>query len=125
MTEVNEDVVDNVIPFPTREQMAEKLGDVQFAEWIFTNDKTNPYPRQLLHMLYDGALTNKLGIMHAKDSSTGEQVALIVGIIRDEEGNVNCFPLAKFLDGAEVPQYLAPDGNGGWVGENADDESDE
>jgi hypothetical protein len=122
---MTEQTADNVIPFPTREEMASKLEDVKFAEWIFTNDKTNPYSRQLLHMLYDGALTNKLGVMHAKDSVTGDQVSLIVGIIRDEEGNINCFPLARFLDGSEVPQYLAPDGNGGWVGENTDDESDE
>lgn len=124
MTEATET---NIIPFPTREQMADKLGDVKFAEWIFTNDKTNPYPQRLLHMLYDGALTNKLGVMHAKDASTGEQVSLIVGIIRNEEGDINCFPLARFLDGAEVPQYLAPDGKGGWVGENdnVDDESTE
>jgi hypothetical protein len=122
---MTEQIADNVIPFPTREEMAAKLEDVKFAEWIFTNDKANPYPRQLLHMLYDGALTNKLGIMHAKDAESGKEVSLIVGIIRDDEGNINCFPLARFLDGAEVPQYLAPDGEGGWVGEKTDDESDE
>lgn len=125
MSEQSEIQVDNVIPFPTKEELAKRLEGVNFAEWIFTNDKANPYPRQLLHQFYEGTLTNKIGIMHAKDKETGADALLLVGVLRNEEGDIGCYPLARVLDASEVQNYLAPDGNGGWIGEDVDVDSDE
>lgn len=125
MSENTEQAVSNVIPFPTREELAARLEGVQFAEWIFSNDKANPFPQQVLHMFYDGILNNKVGVMAAKDKESGDPVLILVGIMKDEEGNVGCFPLARVLQGEEAGSFYAPDGHGGWVGEEVNDDSDE
>lgn len=121
MTE-NIEQIDNVIQFPTREELTKRLEGIHFKEYIFTNDKTNPYLQQILHAFYDGVLGNKLGVMTAKVAGTEDVVTLLVGLVAGEDGNTNCFPLAKILDAVESASYLAPDGNGGWVGEEIDGE---
>lgn len=116
------DEATNVIQFPSKEELAKRLEGVKFHEFIFTNDQTNPFLQQILHAFYDGVLNNKLGVMQAKDAESGDLVTLLVGLVRTEEGGINCFPLAKILDGNAAEKYLAPDGNGGWVGEEKDGE---
>jgi hypothetical protein len=114
---------------PSAEEAAKALeaitsGEVQEAihpdglemqEWVFTNDKTNPAPRQLFHMLHDGAFKNRLGIMHCKVRDKDEIHTLIVGVEVNEQGAF-AFPIAKLLTQEEQGNYLAPDGNGNFVG---------
>lgn len=87
---------------------------IEMTEWVFVNDKTNPAPRQIFHMFYDGAFKNKLGIMHAKLKDSDQVHTVIVGVEVNEQGAF-CFPLAKILTAEEQANYLAPDGHGNWV----------
>lgn len=112
----------NVIQFPTREELAKRLEGLQFNEYIFTNDKTNPYLQQILHAFYDGVLNNRLGVMHAKVAGTDTIATLLVGLVPSSDGTTGCYPLARILNDADTNEYLPPDGNGGWVGEEEDGE---
>lgn len=93
-------------------------GPLEMTEWIFANEK-NPALIQMFHSLYDGAFKNRLGVAHCKDVTSGKLATLLVGIGIDGT-NVQMFPLARILDEAEVNNYLAPDGNGGFLGETAE-----
>lgn len=86
------------------------------AEWVFTNDKTNPHIRQQFHMFMDATFANMIGLMHAKNSKTDEVHTLLVGVENSEEGVVT-YPLARILLPEEQNLYLAPDGNGGYIGD--------
>jgi hypothetical protein len=96
--------------------VAEHPAGIEMVEWIFTNDKTNEYPKLLFHGLMQGAFANKLGIMQTKNSFTGEVDTLIVGIeLVDGKFDVapNCHPLAKILTAEEILAYVSsPDGSG-------------
>lgn len=105
---------DNVIQFPSKEDLAKRLEGIEMTEWIFTNDKENPYPQAILHAFYDGVVKNRVGIMHAKLANSDEVHTLLVGIEVNEEGDVGCYPLARLLSADEQNLYIAPDGNGGW-----------
>ena len=39
---------------------------VEMNEYIFTNDPTNPFPQQILHLMHDIVFKNLMGIMQAK-----------------------------------------------------------
>ena len=88
---------------------------IEMVEWLFTNDKTNPAIRQIFHLFHTGAFANKLGIMHAKVADKDEIHTVICGI-QVEGDNVLAFPLAKVLTQEEQANYLAPTGEGTYVG---------
>lgn len=104
--------IDNVIDLQA--ELEKRMKDTQLIEFIFTNDKTNPAPRQLLHVFYDGVLKNRVGIMHAKHKATGHIHTVLVGVQVDGK-DVACFPMARVLTKDEQDEYLAPDGNGGYL----------
>lgn len=94
---------------------AQNPSGIPMHEWIFTNDKTNPHVRQQFHMYMDATFANMIGLMHAKNSKTGEIHTLIVGVEQGEDGVVT-YPLARILLPEEQNLYLAPDGEGGYLG---------
>ena len=65
-------------------------------------------------MFYQGAFDNTIGIMDSFNLTTEEVETILVGVQADENGKPVCFPLAKLLKAEEVPQYLSPDGKGGY-----------
>lgn len=68
----------------------------------------------LLKMFYHVVLTNRLAIMQAKNSETGEEEIVLVGVEQNGEG-INAYPLAAPLSAEAVARYIAPDGAGGWL----------
>ena len=80
----------------------------------FTNKAESPQLDNLLAMFYTGAQTNTLGIMEAFNLQTEEEELVLVGVAADENGKPVCFPIAKVLKAEDVPNYLAPDGKGGF-----------
>ncbi len=108
MTELTEAVVleheDNKAELPTFSPILYK----------FTNHEDSPHLDSLLAMFYQGAFDNQLGIMQAFNLTTDEEYLILVGVAADENGKPVCFPVAKVLSAEDVPNYLAPDGKGGW-----------
>lgn len=88
---------------------------IEMEEYVFTNQKDNPMVRQLFHMLMDSAFKNKLGIMHAKVKDKDEVHTLIVGVEMTPDGPIT-WPIAKILTEDQQEVYLAPDGQGNYVG---------
>ena len=84
------------------------------AVFKFTNAEEAPHLDSLLAMFYQGSFDNKLGIMDSFNLNTEEVETILVGVQADENGKPVCFPLAKLLKAEEVPQYLSPDGKGGY-----------
>lgn len=95
---------------------AEHPAGVEMYEYAFTNDKSNPLFLKLFHMLHNAAFANKLGVMHCKNTETDTIQTLIVGVDHTEDG-ITTWPLAKILTEEEQGIYLAPDGEGGYLGE--------
>lgn len=93
--------------------------EVELVEYVFTNDHTNPYPQQILHLLYDSVFKNLVGIMQAKHRTTGDVHTLLVGLEKAEDG-INTYPLARILSLDEQSEYLAPDGKGGFSNDSGD-----
>jgi len=60
-------------------------------------------------------LTNRLAIMEAFNSETGEQELILVGVQQNGEG-LDCYPLFKPIKAEEVSLYHAPDSKGGFLG---------
>jgi hypothetical protein len=114
----------NVIPLFPDELPAVKVGkdEVEMTEYVFTNDKNNPMIRQLFRMFYYSMLENKLGLMHARKKGTNKVHTIIVGVEETEEGTIT-WPIAKILTEEEHSLYLAPDGNGGFIGDEDEDDS--
>lgn len=117
----NKDFVNDVLTMLPEGKVreADHPEGIVMEEWTFTNDKTNPAIRQMFHLLHQSAFKNKLGVMHAKLKDKDEVHTLIVGV-EVVEGEVLTFPIAKVLTEAEQNNYVAPDGNGGWLGGNED-----
>ena len=88
--------------------------------FTFTNDKgpeNMGVLQGLLKMVYHTVLTNRLGIMQAKNSETGEQEVVLVGVEQFDTG-LSCYPLFSPIRAEDVAKYVAPDGKGGWVENN-------
>lgn len=96
--------------------------DLELDEWVFTNDKANPMPRQMFHILMESAFKNKLGVMHAYHAPSETIHTLIVGLEMHPEHGVMTYPLAKVLVESDLEGYHAPDGQGGYVGLDKDNE---
>jgi hypothetical protein len=94
--------------------------EVELIEWVFSADVKNPFPAQLLHLFYEMVSTNKLGIMQAKSTLTGSVDNILVGVDRNEEGELVTYPLARILNENELGTYLAPRGDGTFIGDEED-----
>jgi len=57
---------------------------------------------------------NNNPVMRAKNTKTGEQELLLVGIYFKEDGSSDTFPLARVLSADDALTYVSPDGKGGW-----------
>lgn len=93
----------------------------ELVEWVFSSNTKNPFPSQILHMFYDSVRKNRIGIMEAKDKGTGEIAALLVGIEVHENGGVSTYPLARIFTPDDVNVWLAPRGDGTFIGESEED----
>lgn len=90
--------------------------------FTFTNDKSNENMgvlQGLLKMVYHTVLTNRLGVMQAKNSETGEQEVVLVGVEQNGD-SLNCYPLFSPIKAEDVAKYVAPDGQGGWLESKAE-----
>ena len=94
---------------------AELPDGIEMDEYVFTNQKDNPMIRQLFHLIMESAFKNKIGLMHAKVRDKDEVHTLIVGVEHTPNG-VATWPIAKILTEDQQGIYLAPDGNGNYVG---------
>lgn len=85
--------------------------------YMFSNDKDGA-DRLLsfLRMFYEGVYRNTVGIMEAKNKDTGELELVLVGIDHSDDGMTDTFPIAKILNANDAVRYLAPDSEGGWLG---------
>lgn len=95
--------------------VSEHPAGIPMVEWVFTNDKTNPHVRQQFHLYMSATFQNSIGLMHAKNKDTDEIHTLIVGVENGDDGIVT-YPLARILLPEEQNLYLAPDGEGGYIG---------
>lgn len=86
----------------------------EFTLYKFTNKDDSPYLDTLLQMFYEGAFGNTIGIMEAFNLKTQEEETILVGVSVDEDGKPECFPIAKLMSAEDVPNYLSPDGMGGF-----------
>lgn len=114
-TEVNDPTLDLALKGEVKEAELPEGVQMEMYEWVFTNDKANPMPRQLFHTFMEAAFKNKIGIMHALHKESGKIHTVLVGIEHTPEGTV-AWPLAKILVEEEQAGYLSPDGNGGYPG---------
>lgn len=80
----------------------------------FTNHEQSSHLDDLLAMFYQGTYGNSLGIMTAFNLETGVEDIVLVGVVLDEDGKADCYPVAKVLSAEDVANYLAPDGVGGY-----------
>lgn len=89
----------------------------------FTNDKSPEHMgllQGLLKMVYHTVLTNRLAIMEAFNSETGEPELILVGVQQNGEG-MDCYPLFKPIKAEDVSAYHAPDSKGGYLGLNTEE----
>lgn len=98
----------------------QKNKEVDINLYVFSNDTQDQGTVQLLQMFYRGAYSNSVGIMRALNTSTDKVESILVGL-EVEEGETKLIPLAKVLEPQDVPNYLSPNGKGGWFGR--DDEA--
>lgn len=100
----------------------QKKADNEAVLMTFTNHKDEQnlgVLSGLLKMFYHIVLTNRLAIMQAKNTETGEEQIVLVGVEQNGEG-LNCYPLALPLSAELVAKYAAPDGQGGWIEKTED-----
>ena len=95
----------------TAEVAVETISPVLYK---FTNKAESPHLDNLLAMFYQGVYDNQVGIMEAFNLATEQEELILVGVAPDDNGKPVCFPIAKVLAAEDVPNYLSPDGKGGW-----------
>jgi hypothetical protein len=90
--------------------------------YIFTNEKGNPAPIYILNTFFKGVVDNRVGIAVCKDSVTGNEELVLVGIVgRAESGDsLDIVPLAVVIRQDDVARFLPPDGNGGYLNDSQD-----
>lgn len=84
----------------------------------FTNDKSERnlgVLRGLLKMVYHTTLTNKLAVMEALNTESGETELVLVGVEQNGD-SLNCYPLFKPITDVDAAKYASPDGAGGFIG---------
>lgn len=82
---------------------------------VFTNAEDKRPLQTLMWGFHSGIMQNRIGIMQALNSVTGQEEILLVGLSLDENGELECFPLAKAISAEEAGAYRTPDGKGGYV----------
>lgn len=81
---------------------------------VFSNNPYNPVPYGLLDLFYKLVHENRVGIIDANDSETGE-AALVLCFVGDKgDGDVELYPVASLLKEEEITRYRAPTGDGGF-----------
>lgn len=98
----------------------EKEGGVQIPLLTFTNDKSAEnlgMLQGLLKMVIHTVYTGQLACMQAKNTETGKEELILVGVAQGENGGVACYPLFAPIRAEDVGKYLAPTGDGGFTGE--------
>lgn len=88
--------------------------ELEYNAYVFDNNLPNPAAESVLRMFCEGVFYNQVGIMNAWNLKTSEEELILVGVQLDEDGKPECFPIAKVLAAEDVPNYLSPDGKGGW-----------
>lgn len=88
--------------------------EIEVNMYVYTNNAPDAPAESLLRLFYEGTLTNSIGAMRAKNTKTGEQELLLVGIYFKEDGSSDTFPLARVLSADDALTYVSPDGKGGW-----------
>lgn len=92
----------------------------QIALLTFTNDKSPEnlgLLQGLLKMVIHTVYTGRLACMQSKNAETGEQELILVGVQQNEDGSIACYPLFTPIRAEDVAKYKAPNGQGGWLGE--------
>lgn len=113
---------DNEIQTKVSDALEEQDGLIAY---FFTNHKDQaPFLQQLLDLYYRGAYENTVGIMHALNVHTQEEETLLVGVEHLEDGNTVTYPLARILSPQEAKNYVGPDGEGGWLDDEDEEETD-
>lgn len=82
--------------------------------YVFANDRENPALYGLLNMLYEGCFKNTVGITVAKNSKTGNEETLFVGLEKTEN-TIGVIPFARMLSKEETAEYMPPDEVGGYI----------
>ncbi len=90
-----------------------KKPDLEIELHVLSNEP-QPWKYDLMQMLYTGSINNQLGYMDAMNKDTGELERLLVGLQLNNEGKVDAYPIARFLEQDEITKYLAPDGKGAY-----------
>lgn len=87
---------------------------------VIASNDSNPIKAQFIATLHQAALHQQLGYMDGLDPETKEVVPLLVGVEYDDNNKpVHLWPLGiVFLDGSNLKNYLAPDGNGNYYDQN-------
>lgn len=88
--------------------------EIEVNMYVYTNRAPDAPAESLLRLFYEGTLTNSIGAMRAKNTKTGEEELLLVGIYFKEDGSSETFPLARVLNADDAAAYVSPDGKGGW-----------
>jgi len=93
---------------------------------ILTNERT-PFKAQQILMLYKAASMAQLAYMDGMHPETGEIVPLLVGLEPTENATqFKVYPLATLIDKlSDIPQYLVPDGQGGYMDYRVKEATDE
>ncbi len=94
---------------------ATDISDKEMTPWVFANDKNNPAPFGVLNMFYQGVFSNTLGVMVAKEVATGKERMILVGLAKDDKGEMQCYPVAVCLGQENTRDFLPPDGLGNYV----------
>lgn len=95
-------------------EAVEQAADFSPVLYKFTNQEDSPHLDNLLAMFYQGVYDNTVGIMDAFSLADEEPRTILVGVAADENGKPVCFPIAQLLRAEDVPNYLSPDGKGGY-----------
>lgn len=91
--------------------------------YMFTNHREQGFMlQQLLDMFYQGVFGNTIGIGSFLNNETEEEELLLVGVEHGEDGITRTYPLAKVLGPTDAGRYVGPDGKGGWLDDDSEDE---
>ena len=117
--EENNEVVNKALKF--LEGTAPFIMENDMVPHVYSNDPYNPVPYGLLDILYRQVFENRVGIMHAKDATTGDIVPVICFVGDRDNEDVALFPIARMLTEDEVGNYLAPVGDGEYFEHSTDE----
>nr|DAL53157.1 MAG TPA_asm: hypothetical protein [Caudoviricetes sp.] len=117
--EENNEVVNEALKF--LEGTAPFIMENDMVPHVYSNDPYNPVPYGLLDILYRQVFENRVGIMHAKDATTGDVVPVICFVGDRDNEDVALYPIARMLTEDEVGNYLAPVGDGEYFEHSTDE----